>query len=182
MAPILIVLTPEEVADAKAMAAETFARYRAQSGHYRNLERSHLVGKLGEVAVEKWLRSEGFDPDPAYRDQARDREPDILIREQGVEVKTWRPETWDKWGRCVTPAQARGMQKKSDAIVWAVADDEAEPVTVELVGWSTLEDVVATEPRATGPEYRPIVNHQLPAEAVRDLRELSQTLTESGGE
>ena len=102
-------LTASEVSDAKQLAEETYGRYKAHQGHYRNLPRNHLLGKLSEFAVEKWLRSEGLDPDPAYRDPARDRESDLQLTGEGIEVKTWRPDTWDDMGRCVTPGQAPGI-------------------------------------------------------------------------
>jgi hypothetical protein len=175
--PVVVELTQAEVREAQDMAAATHGRYAGQAGHYRNLARSHLLGKLGEVAVEKWLRSAGLQPDAAYRDPTRDREPDLLLNGDGVEVKTWRPDTWDEWGRCVTPAQASGVARKSRAIVWAVARDEADPVTVELVGWSTPEDVVSTDPRPTGPAYRPVMNHQVEMENLRDLAELPQVIS-----
>lgn len=168
----MIELTAEETALAKRLAEETYQRYRGEPGHYRNLPRSHLLGKLGEVAVESWFRSEGVDPDPAYRDPERAREPDLVVDAGGIEVKCWRPETWPEMGRCVTPAQIRGIRRKSVAIVWGVVEDEREPVRVELVGWSTPEDVAATEVRATGPDYKPVVNHQVDAAGLRDLQEL----------
>ncbi len=96
--------------------------------------------------------------------------------EQGIEVKTWRPSTWEEWGRCVTPAQAAGMAKKAAAIVWAVADDEADPITVEVVGWSTPEDVLATDIRLTGPSYKRVANHQIEWNQIRPLEELATRL------
>jgi hypothetical protein len=118
--------------------------------------------------VEKWMRSEGLDPDPAFRDPDRVGEPDLLLQDAGVEVKCWRPDTWDEWGRCVTPAQIRTIVRKSEAVVWAIVDDEAMPIHVDVVGWNTPEDIAATELRATGPDYRPVMNHQLAANALRD--------------
>lgn len=173
MSSPVVELTEDEVEHATGLAQATHRRYRNQQGHYRNLARSHLLGKLSEIGTEKWLRSEGLDPDPAYRDPARAGEPDLLLVEQGLEVKTWRPETWDAWGRCVTPAQAAGIAKKASAIIWTVTDDEGDPPTVTVVGWSTPEDIVATDPVPTGPAYRTVVNHQV---AVEDLRDLSSLL------
>jgi hypothetical protein len=165
-------LAPEESSLATSLAEATHQRYSGASGHYRNLPRSHLLGKLGETAVEKWLRSEGFDPDPAYRDPEREREPDLLVDGRGIEVKCWRPDTWTEMGRCVTPAQMPGMQKKIQSIVWGIVEDEREPVGVELAGWSTPDEVAATETRPTGPKYKPIMNHQMDLESLLDLADL----------
>jgi hypothetical protein len=158
------------------LGAATYERYRRDAGHYRNLERSHRVGKLGEVAVEQWLRSQGFDPDAAYKDPSREREPDLIVETRGVEVKSWRPETWIEWGRCVTPAQMPGMERKAQAIVWTVVEDELDPARVEVAGWSSPEEVAATELRPTGPPRKPIMNHQVDLDELRDLSELVEFL------
>lgn len=177
---MVVTLTEDEVGEAKSLGTETHERFRGQHGHYRNLLRNHLLGKLSEVGVEKFLRSQGLDPDPAYRDPARVREPDLGVDGNGIEVKTWRPDTWDQWGRCVTSAQAPGVAKKARAVVWTITDDEAEPVSVTIAGWSTPQDILSTEPRATGPSYRPIVNHQVALADIRDLAGLLALLSGSG--
>ncbi len=169
-------LTPDESSVATRLAEATHQRYSAASGHYRNLPRSHLVGKLGESAVEKWLRSERFDPDPAYRDPEREREPDLLVERCGLAVKCWRPDTWASMGRCVVPAQMPSMQKKIQAIVWGIVEDERQPVRVELAGWSTPDEVAATEPRPTGPNYKPILNHQMNLESLLEMSDLVEFL------
>lgn len=173
MSSPVVELTEDEVELATQLAQATHRRYGNQPGHYRNLSRSHLLGKLSEIGTEKWLRSEGLDPDPAYRDPARVGEPDLLVVDRGIEVKTWRPDTWEAWGRCVTPAQAAGMTKKKSAVIWTVTDDEGDPPTVTIVGWSTPEDIVAIDPVATGPAYRLVLNHQV---AMGDLRDPTSVL------
>lgn len=173
MSSPVVELTEDEVEHATELARATHQRYRNQQRHYRNLARSHLLGKLSEIGTEKWLRSVGLDPDPAYRDPARVSEPDLLVGPD-LEIKTWRPDTWDAWGRCVTPAQAAGViAKKASAVIWTVTDDEGDPPTVTVVGWSTPEDIVAIDPVPTGLAYRTVVNHQV---AVEDLRDLSSLL------
>jgi hypothetical protein len=176
MAMVFVELSIEETAMAKELADATYERHRHQSGQYRNLQRSHLVGKLGEVAVDKWLRQDGFATDPAYRDPERERDPDVLVNGRGIAVKSWRPDTWGEWGRCVTPGQMPGLQKKVLAIVWAVVDDERIPCQVEIAGWSTPDEVAAQEPQATGPAYRPVVNHQVTVEQLREPRTLFELL------
>ena len=175
MAPELE-LDGEEVELATSLAEASHAKHGARSGHYPNLKRSHLVGKLGEVAVEKWLRLQEVEVDAAYKDPGREREPDLIADARGIAVKTWRPDTWTDWGRCVTPAQVPGLQKKVEAIVWAVVDDNAEPVRAEIAGWSTPDEVAGTEVRATGPKYRPIMNHQVDLDQLRDPTELIDAL------
>ena len=178
MESITIDLTPDELEAARTLAAATFAKYRGRAGHYRNLERSHFLGKVGEIAVEKWLASENLRAEAVYADPARDADSDLVVSGEGIEVKTWRPATWDEWGRCVTPAQAPGIAQKSSAIVWTVADDEADPVVVEIKGWSTPDDVLATEVRATGPAYRQVANHQIEPGKIRPAADLLRRLRE----
>jgi hypothetical protein len=171
-----IQLAAEEVELAQKLGAATHEKYKGNLGHYRNLPRSHLVGKLGEMAVDKWLQSEGFDPDAAYKDPEREGEPDLIVAGNGLEVKTWRAETWPDWGRCVTPYQLKGIEKRAVAIVWVIVDDEREPVPAELPGWSTPQDAPGVETRMTGPESRQVLNHQVEPDALRDLESLTALL------
>jgi hypothetical protein len=172
----LVELDADEARLATELAEATYERHRHHGGHYPNLARSHRVGKLGEVAVDNWLTANSLTTDPAYRDPTREREPDLMVNGCGVAVKSWRPDTWTDWGRCVTPAQLPGMRKKIRAIVWAIVDDERDPIEVEVAGWSTPDEVAETELRATGPSYRPIVNHQVDIEALRDIASLVEFL------
>jgi hypothetical protein len=172
-------LESEEVDAARRLAEATYERFRSEAGHYRNLPRSHLIGKLAELAVEKWLRAAGLDPDPAFRDPDRVGESDVVVHAAGIEVKCWRPETWAEWGRCVTPGQIRTIKRKSEAVIWAIVDDEASPIHVDIVGWNTPEEIGATDVRATGPDYRPVMNHQVAVDALRDPDELLSRLREA---
>lgn len=176
MGPTQLELTKLETVEARQLAEGTYTRFKGEPGHYRNLPRSHLLGKLGEVGVERWIRAAGLDPDPAFRDPNRLREADLLVAGGGIEVKTWRAETWEAWGRCVTPAQIRGIARKCHAVVWAIVDDAADPVTVEIVGWNTPDEISATEVHPTGPDYRPVMNHQVAVDAVRDPDDLRNRL------
>jgi hypothetical protein len=176
MMAVVFDLAPDEVELARGLAEATYERYKGQPGHYRNLRRSHLVGKLGEVAVERWAQSHDIEPDAAYRNADRENEADLIVGDRGIAVKTWRPTTWPEMGRCVTPQQIGGIQKKPKAIVWVVVDDEVDPIRVEIPGWSTPAEVAATTLRATGPLYKPIMNHQIDADQLRDPAELVELL------
>lgn len=127
------------------------------------------------------MTSTGLKPDPTFRNPDRVGEPDLVLHEIGVEVKCWRKETWDEWGRCVTPGQIRTVARKSRAVVWAVVDDEAVPVSVEIMGWNTPLEIAATDVRATGPDYRPVMNHQVATDGVRDLDDLLSMLGADAG-
>lgn len=171
-----IELTAEQAAKARELGEATYERYKTAGGHYRNIKRSHILGKLAEVGVEQWLRAQAFDPDPAYRDLDREADPDLIVGSVGIEVKSWRPATWDEMGRCVTPAQLKTIEKKAAAVVWCVVDDERDPPLIGLAGWSKPSDVACTEVRPTGPDYRPVLNHQVEIGDIRPLVELVEHL------
>jgi hypothetical protein len=167
-----IELTEEEVTLADDLARRRYERYKGAQGQYRNLPAGHRVGAFCEVATDKWLRSEGFDVDPAYRDIDRTRAADIIVLDKGVEVKGQQPHNWKEMGRCFPPGQLRSLQRRAVGVVWGIVDLDARPTIVELVGWSTPGDLAGSEVRATGPSYKPIANHQIPEEQVRPLSEL----------
>ena len=153
------------------MATATYERYRNYQGHYHNSAKSHLLGKVGEIAVEAWLATEGIEADSAFRDDGRDREPDVQVRGLRLDVKTWSPEYWAAYGRCVTPGQLKTKFSSCDGVIWAVGSTEAHPMTVTIMGWSSVDDIRSAPIRMTGPAYRQIANHQLDQ---HDLRELSR--------
>jgi hypothetical protein len=167
---VTVPLTAEETYQALRLALKTFKRNRHLPGYYSNKLEIHLVGKLGESGVEKWLKSEGFDPDAPCRDLARETGPDFLVNEIGIEMKTWHVDTWFELGRCIRPGQMGGIQEKCAVVVWGIVDDEPDPIRVELAGWSTPDEVAETEVRRTG--ARKLKNHQIDVDQVRDLSEL----------
>ncbi len=171
-------LTTEESAEARRLAEFTHARWKNTTGHYRNLPRSHLLGKLGEVAAEKWARDQGVDVEAVFRDLDREREADLIVGVLRVDVKTWTAAYWDNWGRCVAVSQLPRLRTKADAILWTTHDDTSGADVVTLRGWSTMVDVTASEVRETGPAYRTVVNHQLDPP---DLREISTLLDAARG-
>ncbi len=171
-----IELTPDEVASALQMAEVTYQRHERKRGHFGNSLRRHEVGKLGETAVEKWLRSNGRSPDSAFRDVDREGESDLLLDGRGIEVKSWSPEWWDEGGRCVTPRQLGYIRRNSEAIVWTIVKVDGDPQRVELMGWSTPDDVASTALRVTGPPWNRVENHQIDIDDLRPLDELIGSL------
>ena len=176
MSSARVVLSPADVAEARRFAEETYEQFQGQSGQYGSTPEKHLLGKLAEIAVDKWLRERGVSPDATFREARRYKEPDLVVGGHGIEVKSWRPHTWEEWGRCVTPNQAKSMRRKSAAVVWVIVDEDADPVVADLVGWSTPDDILDTDVRPTGPAYRPIVNHQIAIDEMRELETLPPVL------
>jgi hypothetical protein len=169
---VVIRLTQSQLDDATELARATHAKWGARRGYYPNKFETHLKGKMGEVAVETWAVGLGRKVDSAFRDLTREREADIVIDGQRVEVKTWDFTGWQEWGRCVRPPQLPQLRAKADAVVWCYLEN----AVVTIVGWSTLKDIEQVEVTVTGPTYNRLENHQVPLDEVRDLGGLLTTL------
>lgn len=172
----VVVLSEDDTGAAQALAEATYERFKDQPGHYGNTLPKHRLGKLAELAVEKYLRKSGIVPDSLFRDIEKSGDADLKVDDFGIEVKSWRPDTWEEWGRCVTPKQMRWIAAKSRAIVWTIVHDVGPTATVELVGWSLPEEVAATAIRMTGPDHRQVPNHQVDLVDIRPMADLITAL------
>lgn len=105
-------LSSAEKHDASSLADETYALFRKRQGFYPNTLASHLKGKLGEVAVEKWLRASGVEVEAPFRDISQTRREDIRTGGIRLEVKTWDDKTWLTMGRCVRPPHSQASARK----------------------------------------------------------------------
>ena len=164
------------IADVK-WAAETarssFARWESQRGYYNNRLNSHFKGKLGELAVEKFLLDQKLKLDSHFRFPDRENLADIVVKIHGykrilrIEVKTWSNNYWQDLGRCISVDQFPDLKKKADVVVWCVTDvdsaaDAVAPVKVLLTGWSTIDDVSKAPICLTGLDnMRKVENYQL---------------------
>lgn len=174
-----ITLSPADVAWARETAHQSGQRWSAQPGHYTNALRSHFIGKLGELAVEKCLLERGLRLDAHFRHPERESLCDIVVKLRGyhaltrLEVKTWSRVHWTDLGRCIAVEQLPALEKKADLVLWCVTDapgmdDDAQPVMVEIVGWSTLDEVRAAPVRWTGTgAMRRVQNYQLDEASLR---------------
>jgi hypothetical protein len=161
------------------MGLETYERWQGRAGHYRNLEKSHRLGKLGEVAVARWATEAGVQPiERMYEDGSREREADLLLGKVRVDVKTWSASTWPAWGRCVATAQLTALKRKADAIIWTFAEERGGQVRVTVVGWSTMQDIEAAPVKPTGPQHAPVINHQVEPDKIRSAGALVRGLLE----
>lgn len=166
-----ITLTEAELARAEVLAEATFQIFKSYGGHYTNHKRSHLRGKIGEIAAARWLDERSITVDGAFEDQSRISECDIVVSPPGarIEVKTWGSEFWSEMGRCVAVAQLEKIQAKADLILWGTTDE----YTVAFRGWSTIEDVAVWPVRMTGPANgRKVENLQGEEHNLRPMDEL----------
>jgi hypothetical protein len=170
---------------AAEMARLSIARWESQRGYYNNRLNSHFKGKLGELAVERFLLGQNLKLDSHFRFPDRENLADIVVKIRGykkilrIEVKTWSRDYWQELGRCISVDQFPDLKKKADAVVWCVTDADAtvdahSSVTVLLAGWSTMEDISKAPVQFTGLDHmRKIENYQL---TETDLREINNLL------
>lgn len=170
----------EDVAQAQKLAqaaldAAQQAMSKGMTQRYRNTLNSHLVGKLGEYAVEVWLQSRGVLDASPYRDPTLNDGPDLVAGGQGIEVKTWSMSGWIAWGRCVTPGQLPRIAGRAAYIVWVVIGEDDGVTTATIYGWSTPAEVGECPISDTGPAHRPVRNHQVPLDQVHPASTLTLT-------
>lgn len=181
-----IMVQQADITWALLAARESLARWAAAPGYYSNRLNSHFKGRLGEIAVETWLIQHGVPAISHFRHADREALCDIETQAQlqaqrcRIEVKTWSAAFWPALGRCVAIAQVPALRRKADCIVWCVVALPPSPtaeqmqglsrVAVDLVGWSTLDDVCRAPMRITGTgNMRPVHNYQLDATMMRSM-------------
>lgn len=175
-------LSAADVQWAAETARASFSRWESQRGYYNNRLNSHFKGKLGELAVEKFLLDQKLKLDAHFRFPDRENLADIVVKIRGyrkilrLEVKTWSRNYWQELGRCISVDQFPDLKKKADIVVWCVTDADAvadipSPVKVMLAGWSSMDEISKAPIKFTGLEnMRKVNNYQL---AVSDLHEIS---------
>lgn len=190
-----VLLNSDEVERCRIDARRTFEIFRGRPGHYQNSLQRHFIGRLGELAAVQVIRrvsNSEFTVTDVASDVSRLREADIHLnwedgRRLRLEVKTWPAANWRPWGRCIAVGQAKRVRAKSDAVIWVVnekpgriSDEEVERVQLaelRIAGANGLDEILAIAPRLIGPEYRPVLNHQV---AETDVRPLEWLLQSSG--
>jgi hypothetical protein len=177
-----IELSIADVQWAEDVARSSFVKWESQQGYYNNRLNSHFKGKLGELAVEKFLLDQKLKLDSHFRFQDREKLADIVVKIKGykkvvrLEVKTWSSNYWQGLGRCIAVDQYSDIKKKADMIIWCVVDekqvfDTSMPIKVILAGWSKIDEVVKAPIKLTGLDnMRKVNNYQL---SETDLHEMS---------
>ncbi|MCA2000971.1 MAG: hypothetical protein LDL51_03810 [Chloroflexi bacterium] len=180
MPPHEVEVPAADVRWAAEAARASLARWKNQRGYYNNRLNSHFKGKLGELAVERFLLAQNLKIDSHFRFPDREKLADIVVKLRGyakilrLEVKTWSRDYWRELGRCIAVDQFTDLKKKADIVVWCAVDANAAmdmPAKVLLAGWSTMDEIAKASIRFTGLEnMRKVENRQL---AETDLREMS---------
>jgi hypothetical protein len=187
-----IELAIEDVQWAAQVARSSFARWAGQEGYYDNRLNSHFKGKLGEVAVEKFLLAQNLKLDSHFRFSDRENLSDIVVKINRyrkisrVEVKTWSSAYWQELGRCISVEQYPDLQKKADVIIWCIVDtadmqkitDNPTPLKAFLAGWTKMEDIAKAPIKLTGSGgMRKIENYQLNSLELKDMNNFSADIS-----
>ncbi|MGH8527319.1 MAG: hypothetical protein ACREXY_24870 [Gammaproteobacteria bacterium] len=151
----LVSLSSEDVVQAFDSAREKAADWAARRAPQfpgDNSVTSHMVGKLGEVAVANWLVDQGYEVDRVFLDPAREGECDVAIQRPGpprrIDVKSWQERGFNHNAGYVWAKQLPYIDK-SDLLLWVRTPDlpgdtgqeSFDPASlgalvVTLVGWS----------------------------------------------
>lgn len=179
-------LTASDVKWAIDSASASIGKWSGQAGYYDNRINSHLKGKLGELAVEKYLLENGHKLDSHFRFPDRENLSDLVIKikkytvVRRLEVKSWDAKYWSELGRCISVEQYPDLKKKADIILWCVVDlkdvdallKNPQEVAVSLAGWLKIEEISSAPIKNTGiGGMRRIRNYQL---QETDLRSMSE--------
>lgn len=168
-----ITLLAQDIAWCKQEAQKTLDRFKETSGHYDNTENSHYIGKLGEMAVFRYLQGEPHKVlIPYFADEREVGKCDILSENMRIEVKTWSARHWPQLGRCVREEQLPTIRAKADTIFWCYVlenHDEAS-ATVVIAGQNTIKDIANAPIRETGRQK--LANHQLSLWEMRPVHKV----------
>jgi hypothetical protein len=180
-----IELSIADVRWAAETARASFERWESQQGYYNNRLNSHFKGKLGEIAVEKFLLDQKLKLDSHFRFADRENLADLVVKINGykkiarLEVKTWSLNYWQDLGRCIAVDQYTVIKKKADVIIWCLLDekqilDASALVKVLLAGWSKMDEVLNAPIKLTGLDnMRKVNNYQLSEADLRDMSSFS---------
>ncbi len=183
-----IPLTVEDTAWAVDSAKSSIEKWSERDGYYNNRLASHLTGKLGELAVEKYLLEQGYKLDSHFRFPERENLSDIVVKVRGysrirrLEVKTWSENYWAELGRCIAMEQYPILKKKADIVIWCVVDHEyversvkmPGPGAVSLAGWSVVGKISEAPIHDTGTGgMRKVRNYQLTEDDLHPIHTIA---------
>lgn len=172
-------------------AHASIEKWSQRDGYYNNRLASHLTGKLGELAMEKYLLENRFKLDSHFRFAERENLCDIVVKVKNysqvcrLEVKTWSASYWADLGRCIAVDQYPILKKKADLVIWCVLAPvnmdqltaSPSPLVVSLAGWSTMAEISKAPIHATGSGgMRKVTNYQLEEKSLHPFVEFGDEL------
>lgn len=174
--PIVINLSEADVNDARLLARDTLDLFQNRAGYYTNSKNNHFRGKLGEIAVSRYLLNRKGSVIQHYRDLSNLTLCDLEIvgneNRIRVEVKTWSNRFWDDLGRCVAVGQYHSISNKADIVIWCTSPDNLQQdISISIQGYSTMKDIIKAPAKYTG--YNRLVhNYQVDAKNLRSIEQL----------
>lgn len=185
-----VILSHEQIDEAHALACRSIARWAHIRGHYNNRLRSHLIGKLGEIAAASFLDAAGLALTRHFLDATAERLCDISVnrtngRVTRIEVKTWAAQYWPDLGRCIAIDQYSALCQKCDVVFWCVLSGpipviettQYDTLDVDVGKWSTVDDIARAPQRWTGRNsMRKVHNYQFDETSLRDSDSLLSLL------
>lgn len=191
-----IPLNIEEVNWAANAAKSSIKKWAERQGYYNNRLNSHFKGKLGEIAIEKYLLQNGCKIDSHFRFSERENLSDMVVKIKNytqicrLEVKTWDANYWAELGRCIAVDQYPGLKRKADLVVWCVIDlakadellENPGPAAISLAGWSKVNEISNAPIKNTGTgKMRKVKNYQLAQTDLRSMVEFMKEITSPQG-
>lgn len=146
-----------------------------QSPYGQNHAHSHFVGMVSEHAayvlmqgIEELVGTE-LNIDPAFQDDNRDAECDLIVNGLRIEVKGIKYGSWLRFGPCISAAQRKNIERKADVVLWALYNERQQTFTFE--GFNLVKDISNIPTVMTGPEGRQIENHPV-MDIIKPLQEM----------
>lgn len=178
----LVRLTAADIAFAIQSTDATTEQFQGVKNIYAGTWGSRMIGRVGELAGERWFTDRLFPVLAHWRNPAATHLCDLEVLRQRIEVKSWSTRFWADLGRCIAVSQIERVARKANVVLWETVEtacatrDAWEALTavdVTLRGCSTIAEVRAAPVRLTGAAE--IENHQL--DEIRAIEEFLDYLT-----
>lgn len=146
-----------------------------KSPYGQNHAHSHFVGMVSEHAANilmqgiEELLGVDLNIDPAYQDESRDAECDLIVNGLRIEVKGIKYGSWVRFGPCISAAQRKNIERKADVVLWALYNERQQTFTFK--GFNEVKDIATISTELTGPEGRQIENHPV-LSIIKPLQEM----------
>lgn len=174
-------LFPDEAEAYMAKAIAKSKRYEdimknKQSPYGQNHPHSHFVGMVSEHAtlvlmneIEEML---GIDLkiDPAFMDESRESECDLIVGGTRIEVKGIKYGSWLRFGPCISAKQLKNIERKADIVIWALYNERQQTFTFE--GFNYVKDISSIPTIMTGAEGRKKIENHPVLEIIKPLQEM----------
>lgn len=166
--------TDQDHAQIEAVAQQKYLRWhktneKNPSPYMINSYHAQVIGSAGEFATYKLMQDfvklvalkykRYMKIDPAFMDDHREGECDLIVNGLRCEVKTLIWKDWVNYGPCITAAQRPRIEAKADVIIWVV-HNKARRVGA-VMGFTPVSEIASVPAAYTGIGDRKIFNHTL---------------------